>query len=110
MYLNYLKNNFILCSVFGIIAVIALFVDGRRNNEKHSLKKYGKIFGIVTISCYFVLYMKSNNILNVSTPDNTSLFSSAPWNTVSSAQSNAVGGGGVNLDNYNSINIGEPNF
>ena len=109
MYLNYLKNNFILCSVFGIIAVIALFVDGRRNNEKHTLKKYGKLFGIVTLSCYLVLYMKSNNILNISTEDNKSLFSSAPWNSVSSSQSSNVGGG-VNLENYNSINIGEPTF
>ena len=112
MYLDYLKNNFILCSVFGLIAIVAAYIDGRRNNEKYSLKKYGKIFALVTVSCYLILYMKSNNVLNVSTPESKTLFSSAPWNN------DKLSGGslpnnisnGINLDNYNSVKIGEPGF
>jgi hypothetical protein len=115
MYLDYLKNNFILCSFFGLIAVILGFIDSRRNKEKYSMKNYAKIFAVVTICCYIVLYMKSNNILGVSNEIDTTLYSSrsAPWSMggggsgVSQSQSGAAG---VNLENYNSVNIGEPNF
>lgn len=111
MYLDYLKNNFILCSVFGLIAVIAAYIDGRRNNEKYSLRKYGKIFGLVTFSCYVILYMKSNNVLNVSSTESKTLFSSAPWNSSKSGGSvQTNSGNGVNLENYNSVKIGEPGF
>jgi hypothetical protein len=120
MYLDYLKNNFILCSVFGVFAVLIAYIDSKRNNEKYSLKNYGKIFAMVTICCYIVLYMKSNNILGVSTPLDKTLFSSssAPWSGIGGSASQTGGasaGGnsgnvGVNLDNYNSVNIGEPNF
>ena len=113
MYLDYLKNNFILCSVFGVFAVIISYIDSRRNNEKYSLKNYAKIFGIVTVSSYLVLYMKTNNILGVSTQVDKTLYSSmsAPWNASGGSQQvNTNQGPGVNLDNYNSVNIGEPNF
>ena len=44
MYLDYLKNNFILCSFFGLIAVILGFIDSRRNKEKYFLKNVSKKF------------------------------------------------------------------
>ena len=116
MYLDYLKNNFVLCSVFGVFAVLIAYIDSKRNNEKYSLKNYGKIFAMVTICCYIVLYMKANNILGVSTPLDKTLFSSssAPWSAVGGGSASQTGGAnvnaGVNLDNYNSVNIGEPNF
>ena len=110
MYLDYLKNNFILCSVFGLIGVIIAFIDSKRNNEKYTLKNYGKIFGLVTVSCYLILYMKSNNILNVSSPESTTLYSSnsAPWSQ--SVPKSSPVSNGINLENYNSVNIGEPTF
>ena len=52
MYLDYLKNNFILCSFFGLIAVILGFIDSRRNKEKYSLKNYGKIFWLLQLLLY----------------------------------------------------------
>ncbi len=114
MYLDYLKNNFILCSFFGLIAVILGFIDSRRNKEKYSMKNYGKIFAVVTICCYIVLYMKSNNILGVSNEIDTTLYSSrsAPWSMGGGSSTPHSGGTGtgVNLENYNSVNIGEPNF
>ena len=115
MYLDYLKNNFILCSLFGLIAVIVAYIDSRRNKEKYSLKNYAKIFGLVTVCCYIVLYMKSKNILGVSNEIDTTLYSSrsAPWSLGGGSGASTVqqtAGSGVNLENYNSVNIGEPNF
>ena len=40
MYLDYLKNNFVLCSVFGVFAVLIAYIDSKRNNEKYSLKNW----------------------------------------------------------------------
>ena len=102
MYLNYLKNNLILSAVFGVLAIILSFIESKRSKEKYTFKSYFKIFVLVTICCYILIYVKSSSFLN-NGKESTLYGGSAPW--ANSGPSNSV-----NIDNYSSVNIGEPNF
>jgi len=94
MYLNYLQNNLILSGVIGIIGLIFTFIESKRCKEKYRFKSYMKIFVLVSLCSYILLYVKINIIGN------------------SNSSKTVYGGGGqtVNLDNYSSVNIGEPTF
>jgi len=99
MYLNYLQNNLILSAVFGVFSIILSFIESKRSKEKYTFKSYLKIFVLVTICCYILIYVKSSSFLNNGTSPST-LYGGS-----NSGQSNSV-----NIDNYSSVNIGEPNF
>ena len=94
MNLNYLQNNLILSAVFGLLGAIFTFIESKRSKEKYSFRSYMKIFVLVSLCSYILLYVKLNLINNGS---------GAKTQYGSGSQS-------VNLDNYSSVNIGEPTF
>jgi uncharacterized membrane protein len=97
MYLDYLNNNLILAGVVGILGIILSFIESKRSKEKYKYKSYFKIFILVTLCSFALLKFKFAD-------------ATQSKNSYTSYSSTDGGGGSINVDNYSSINIGEPNF
>ena len=57
-----LENNILLSGVVGLICCIIFYLENKRTNKKYETISYLKLIILVSLSIYFVLFIKNKKI------------------------------------------------
>ena len=110
-YLNYLKQPHYLALFCGIISVILAFIESKYSKEKHPSKYYLKIFILVVINVYVVIMLIKKGIVPVNSPKQSGGgLASVVGSTTSGSSGGTLETSSINTSNYQSVDIGKPNF
>ena len=120
-YLCYLKQPHYLALFCGVLSALLAFVESKYSKEKHPSKYYLKIFILVVINVYAVLILVKRGVVPGSCSTNTanqsgggvgSLISGTASGVSSTTTPSQLGGGqtSINTSNYQTVDIGNPNF
>ena len=111
-YLNYLEQPHYLALFCGVISVVLSFAEAKYSKEKHPSKYYLKIFILVVINVYVVVMLIKRGIV----PINISKLQSGGGGGLGTTTPGPSATGGIletssiNTSNYQSVDIGKPNF
>jgi len=113
-YLNYLEQTHYLALFCGVISVVLAFAESKYSKEKHPSKYYLKIFILVVINVYVVVMLIKRGIVPINSIKQQSGGGlGSVLGTTTPGLSNTGGTletSSINTSNYQSVDIGNPNF
>ena len=112
-YLNYLKEPHYLTLFCGIVSVVLAFAESKYSKEKHPSKYYLKIFLLVVINVYVVLMLVKKGIIPLQLQQGSSKKGGGlSLNNISSTvkTDTNIEPSSINTSNYETVDIGNPNF
>ena len=59
---NILEHNILLSGVVAIICTLLFYIENRRSEHKYENTSYFKLVILITVSIFFVLYVKNKKI------------------------------------------------
>ena len=59
---NILEKNILLSGVVAIICTLLFYIENRRSEHKYENMSYLKLLILITVSIFFVLYVKNTKI------------------------------------------------
>lgn len=89
MFQKYLDNNFIVSGVAGLLCVVVSIIYLKKSKKPVNYGEQLKLLVLVSVIVFAVIHIKTGKIPSVSLP--------------------SVSGGG-NVNKFNNVDIGEPNF
>lgn len=104
-YLSYLKQPHFLALACAIVSCILVFVESKYSKTKYSYKHYLKICLIVVLNVYIVVILIQKGVIPIDNSCKTTVTHYGGGSVTSGSASSAV-----NQLNYNSVDIGNPNF
>lgn len=60
---NILEKNILLSGVVAIICTLLFYIENRRSEHKYENMSYLKLLILITVSIFFVLYVKNTKII-----------------------------------------------
>ena len=103
-FLEYLSNDFIYSFFIGVVGLLLMVVESYTSKEKYTIKQYIKNFILISICVYIGLFIRTTSIFINFTKGTNDIYKTTSFS------SNQTGGSTINLNNYDNVNIGDPNF
>ena len=105
-YLVYLKQPHFLALFCALISTIIAFAESKYSKQKYDSKYYLKIFLLVLVNVYVVLMLVKKGVV----PMGGSVLTQSGGSVLPQSGGGAPAESTIKTSNYQSVDIGNPNF